>query len=197
MIPIPPVRSLAAVALLALVTACGKDEPHRTVTGPAPDPGPPVTTAVYEDSLRFFTGYPDLEMGTIPLVCCGLYDPGFVNENAMRIVFYDPANIKPRWEVLILVDRAQQGEVATLPTTVVSPSHVPRISMFVATQSNEFSSDAQGSSGTITVHSFHCTSASIQIDFSIDATIHSEYWDGGTIQVKGTFRGTFPPQSCS
>ena len=36
-----------------------------------------------------------------------------------------------------------------------------------------------------------------QIDFSIDATIHSEYWDGGTIQVKGTFRGTFPPQSCS
>ena len=197
MIRIPPVRSLAAVALLALVTACGKDEPHRTATGPAPSPGPPVTTAVYEDSLRFFIGGPDLEMGATPLVCCGLYDPGFVNESAMRIVFYDPANTKPGWQLLILVNRAQQGEVATLPTTVVAPSHVPRISMFVPTLSNEFSSDAQGSTGTITVHSFSCTSTSIQVDFSIDATIHSEYWDGGAIQVKGTFRGTFPPQSCS
>ena len=131
------------------------------------------------------------------MVCCGLYDPGFVNEKAMRIVFYDPANLKPRWELLILVDRAQQGEVAALPTVVVAPSHVPRISMFVGTQSNEFSSDAQGSTETITVNSFHCTNASIQIDFSVDATVHSEFWDGGAIQVKGTFRGTFPPNPCS
>jgi hypothetical protein len=192
MIRIPRPLALSALIILALLTACGKDDPKPT--GPDPTPGDPITTAVVEDSLQFILG-DTLSMATTPLVCCGLYDPGFVNERAMRIVFYDAANQKPGWEILVLIDRAQQGEVATLPTSVVSPSKVSRISMFVPI--NEFSSDAQGSSGTITVHSFSCTSTAIQIHFSVDAVLHSEFWDGGSIRVQGTFHGTFPPNACS
>ena len=184
--------TLAALVVLVLVTACGKDDPKPT--GPNPTPGDPITTAVVEDSLQFILG-DTLSMATTPLVCCGLYDPGFVNERAMRVVFYDAANQKPGWEILVLIDHAQQGEVATLPTSVVPPSKVSRISMFVPI--NEFSSDADGSSGTITVHSFSCTSTAIQIHFSVDAVLHSEYWDGGSIRVQGTVHGTFPPNECS
>lgn len=184
--------ALTALASLSLVAACGKDDgnPARPVTNP-------ITVAVVEDSLDFTIGDLTLTMGDSALVCCGLFDPDFVNERAMRVVFYDPANQNAGWQFLILIDRAQQGEVANLPTTVVAPSKVPRISMFVATPSNEFSSDAQGSSGTITVHSFSCSATAIRIHFSVDATIHSEFWDGGAVRVQGTFRGEFPPQSCS
>jgi hypothetical protein len=192
MIRIPRFLALTALTILVLLTACGKDDPKPTE--PNPTPGDPVTTAIVEDSLQFILG-DTLSMATTPLVCCGLYDPGFVNERAMRVVFYDAANQKPGWEILVLIDHAQQGEVATLPTSVVSPSKVSRISMFVPI--NEFSSDAQGSSGTITVHSFSCTSTAIQIHFSVDAVLHSEFWDGGSIRVQGTFHGTFPPNACS
>ncbi|HYJ34029.1 MAG TPA: hypothetical protein VE326_12535 [Candidatus Binatia bacterium] len=191
-------RQLAAlplVAALTLLAACGKDNPAR----PAPASGPsepPVTTATVADSLQFTVGGSAIAMGTAPLVCCGLYDPSFVNERAMRVVFYDPANQKAGWQLLILIDRAQQGEVAVLPTPVVAPSKVPRISMFVPTLGNEYNSDTDGSSGTITVHSFHCSGSAIEVYFSIDATLHSEFWDGGSIEVQGAFRGTFPPQAC-
>ena len=190
---IPHFLTLTALAALVFVTSCGKDDPKPTQ--PNPKPGDPITTAIVEDSLQFILG-DTLSMGTTPLVCCGLYDPGFVNERAMRVVFYDAANQKPGWQILVLIDHAQQGEVATLPTQVVAPSKVPRISMFVPTLTNEFSSDADGSSGTITVHSFSCTNTAIQIHFSVDAVLHSEFWDGGTIRVQGTFHGAFPPNEC-
>lgn len=183
-------RLLAWISLTALIllAACGRDDRNPTR---------PITTASVENSLQFAIGDSTVAMGTSFLACCGLYDPSFVNERALRVVFYDPANQSSGWEVLVLIDRAQQGEVATLPTPVVAPSKVPRISMFVATLSNEFNSDTDGSTGTITVHSYSCSKNAIQIHFSVDAILHSEFWDGGTVRVQGTFRGTFPPLSCS
>jgi hypothetical protein len=179
-----------------LLLACGRDDPNPTRPAPPGSSDPPVTTPVVADSLQFTVGGSAITMGTTPLVCCGLYDAGFVNERAMRVVFYDPANQKAGWQLLILIDRAQEGEVATLPTPVVAPSKVPRISMFVPTLGNEYSSDTDESSGTITVHSFRCSSSAVEVYFSVDATLHSEFWDGGSIQIRGAFRGTFPPRAC-
>jgi hypothetical protein len=48
----------------------------------------------------------------------------------------------------------------------------------------------------IVVHSFSCDSKRIQIHFSVDATLGSEFGDGPTMDVKGTFQGTFPKVSC-
>jgi len=178
------------LASAALLVACHKDSPN------APEP---VPATVVTDSL-VFTRPGDstaiVVMGTTPLVCCGLYDRSFVNERAMRIVLFDPANQKAGWQILILVDRAQAGATVTLPTTVVAPSKVPYVSMFVADFGNELSSDTEESSGTITVHSFSCSSAAIRIDFSVDATLGSEFADAPAMDVKGTFQATFPMQSC-
>jgi hypothetical protein len=135
-------------------------------------------------------------MGTTPLVCCGLYDPSFVNERAMRVVLYDPANQKPGWQILILIDRAQAGATTTLPTTVVAPSKIPHVSMFVADFGNDLSSDTEESSGSITVHSFRCDATTIQIDFGVGATLGSEFAGGPAMDVRGTFQATFPMQSC-
>lgn len=114
----------------------------------------------------------------------------------MRIVLYDPANQKPGWQILILVDRAQAGAPTALPTTVVPPSKVEYVSIFVADFGNDLSSDTDESSGTITVHSFSCSPTTIQIDFDVDAVLGSEFGGGPSMRVQGSFQATFPAQSC-
>jgi hypothetical protein len=180
-------RLLLGAALVSL--ACHR---HDKVVAP----GTPVVTVVV-DSLTFTRADSTVvESGATPFVCCGLYDPGFVNEHAMRIVMYDPANTKVGWQILILTDRAQAGAVTTLPTVVVPPSKVPHVSMFAADSLNELSSDTEESSGTITVHSFECTSTAIRIDFSVDAVLGSEFGDGPSMRVQGAFRAAFPATAC-
>ncbi|HEX7076869.1 MAG TPA: hypothetical protein VF363_00435 [Candidatus Eisenbacteria bacterium] len=183
---IPPL--LLVVAMLFL--ACGKDM-GRHATEPVPETVV-VNTIVFQrpDSSA-------VAMGTTPIACCGLYDPGFVNEKAMRIVLYDPANQGPGWQILILVDRAQAGVTTTLPTSVVPPSKAPYVTMFATTTAGEWSSDTEESSGTIIVHSFRCTSTTIQIDFSVDAVLGSELAGGPQMRVQGAFQATFPARSCT
>jgi len=176
--------------LTTVLFACSKKD------SPPIAPGPPAATVI-ADSLSFTRADSTAAtMGTTPLVCCGLYDPGFVNERAMRIVLYDPANQKPGWQILILIDRAQAGAVTTLPTAVVAPSKVPHVSMFVADLGNELSSDTSGSSGTMTVHSFQCTATAIQVDFSIDAILGSEFAGAPSMGARGRFLATFPASAC-
>jgi hypothetical protein len=182
-----PLSLLLAAAVL--FTACGEDD------GPNA-PGSAVEVAIIDSLVFTRADSSRVTMGVIPLVCCGPYDPGFVNERAMRIVFYDPANLLPGWQILVLTDRALAGEFTTLPTTVVPPSQVPFVSLFVAGIGNALSSDTQDSSGTITVHSFECDAAAIRIDFSVDAVLGSEFGGGPSMRVQGTFEATFPAQSC-
>jgi hypothetical protein len=184
-------RSLSCFLLAAapLSIACGRDDRPNA-------PGPPVPTVIVDSLVFTRADSTVVTMGATPLVCCGLYDPSFVNERAMRIVLYDPANQNPGWQILILIDRAQAGATTTLPTMVVPPSKVPYVSMFVADVGNDPSSDTQDSSGTITVHSLQCSSTAIQIDLSVDATLGSEFGGGPTMRVQGAFQATFPAQSC-
>jgi hypothetical protein len=180
-------RILLAAATMLL--ACGKDDKPNS---PGPLPQISITsTLVFQRSDSTV-----VTMGATPLFCCGLYDPGFVNERAMRIVLYDPANQNAGWQILVLIDRAQPGAVTTLPTTVVPPSKVPYVSMFAADMTNELSSDDQDSSGSITVHSFSCTATTIQIDFSVDAILGSEFGDGPPMRVQGSFQATLPMNAC-
>jgi hypothetical protein len=183
-------RYVPALVLLvfALGPGCKKNRPMTPV---------PVQTVVVSSLVFQRSDSTVVDMGAAPLVCCGLYDPSFVNERAMRIVFYDPAFQKPGWEILILIDRAAAGATTTLPTVVVAPSKVPRVSMFVADATNELSSDALDSSGTIVVHSFSCTATAIQLDFTVDAVLGSEFAGGASMRVQGSFQATFPAQSCT
>ena len=188
----PGLVSVSTWILLGLTLLLAACNSRRNPVAPVP-----VTVSV-TDSLVFTRAGSStpVAVGATPLVCCGLYDPGFVNEHAMRIVMYDPAAQRPGWQFLILTNRAQAGAATTLPTAVVAPSKVPYVSMFVADSLNELNSDTDKSSGTITVHSFSCSATAIQIDFSVDATLGSEFANSPAMDVKGTFRATFPMQSC-
>jgi len=96
------------MAAAGLVVACNKH--HKPI---APEP---VETAI-ADSLVFTRSDSSVvEMGPTPLVCCGIYDPGFVNEPAMRIVLYDPASQKPSGVILNLSPRLK-GACFQLPTS--------------------------------------------------------------------------------
>jgi hypothetical protein len=178
---------LAAMAAAMLTLACNR---HKSTA-------PGLAGTAIADSLVFTR--PDLsvvEMGTTPLVCCGLFDPSFVNERAMRIVFYDPAFVKPGWQIIVLIDHAQAGTTIHLPTVVVPPSRVPAVEMFVADIGNELSTSSGASSGTLTVHSFHCDDSSIQIYFTVNAALGSELAGGPFMSVHGAFRATFPAAAC-
>jgi hypothetical protein len=180
---------LVAIAAATLTVACN----HHKPTAPG------LAGTAIADSLVFTR--PDLsvvEMGTTPLVCCGLFDPSFVNERAMRIVFYDPSptNPKPGWQIIVLIDHAQAGVTIHLPTVVVPPSRVPAVEMFVADLGNELSTSSGASSGTLTVHSFHCDASSIQIYFTVNAALGSELAGGPFMSVHGSFRATFPAAAC-
>lgn len=181
---------LLVVGLVA--AGCSDDD------GPAANtaPGNPVQVSIADSLIFTRADSTVVAMGESTLVCCGLYDPGFVNERAMRIVRYDTGTPKPGWQILVLIDRAVAGAVTTLPTAVVPPSKVPYVSMFVADLANELSSETAGSSGTITVHSFSSTPARFGIDFSVDAVLGSEFGGGPSMRVQGTFQATFPAQSC-
>jgi hypothetical protein len=113
--PAPFPRASAWIVTLAvtLLPACSSDD---KTTAPQP------VETVIADSLVFTrAGGTVVTMGATPLVCCGLYDPGFVNERAMRIVFYDPAAQKSGWQIVVLIDRAQAGQQPA-PTSVVPPT---------------------------------------------------------------------------
>jgi len=182
------VSVVLVMAAALLVVACRK---QKNPVQPVPE------GTVIADSLVFtHDGSTVVPMGTTPLVCCGLYDPGFVNERAMRVVFYDPAFQKPGWQILVLIDRAQAGATVTLPTVVVPPSRVPAVELFVADFGNELSSSAGTSSGTITVHSFSCDAANIRIYFTVDVALGNELAGGPNGFMRGSFRATFPASAC-
>lgn len=184
----------ATLVAVALVLGC-KD--HKA-TNPIPGGGGGGGGTAVVDSL-VFTNLLDgstVDMGTTPLVCCGLYSS--VNERAMQVIFYDPPTYaKPGWQILILIDHAVAGATTTLPTVAVAPSRVPAVEMFINGPGNLMSSSAGTSSGTIVVHSFHCTASSIQLDFSVNANMGNELTGGPYMHVKGNFRATFPAHACT
>lgn len=185
-----PYTTRILIAAAALSVACSQDE-APTTPGPAPK-------TVIEDSLVFQRADSTIvTMGTTPIVCCGIYDPSFVNEHALEIVMFDQATQRPTWRILLLTDHAQAGATTTLPTTFVSPSKAPYVSLFATDYPNQVNSDQSASVGTIIVHSFSCTPTSISIDFNIDAVLASEFAVGTPMRAKGRFRAILPAQSCS
>ncbi|HET9939917.1 MAG TPA: hypothetical protein VFR25_02330 [Candidatus Eisenbacteria bacterium] len=133
-------------------------------------------------------------MGDSVLTCCGHYDPGFINERVIHVMYYDPTFQEKSWNIEILADAATQGAVYTLPTTVVPPHKVPYVTLFAP--SGEYSSSEQLASGTITLNSFECGASTISVDFSVDATLESETSHGSTITVQGRFRAVYPKTEC-
>jgi hypothetical protein len=189
MVPTRKLRAWLLPALLGLVLlpACSEDE-KKYPTAPPPTP-------FVEDSLVFQRMDGSIiEMGDSTLNCCGLFDPGFVNEEAIRLIYWDPTLQKNSWQILILTGATRPGSVYTLPTAPVVPHKMPTVSLFV--HGGEYSSDTELASGTITIHSFECATSTMSVDFTVDAVLDAELAGGGQITVHGRFRAVYPRTTC-
>ncbi|HEU4726141.1 MAG TPA: hypothetical protein VFU59_12720 [Candidatus Eisenbacteria bacterium] len=133
-------------------------------------------------------------MGDSAITCCGLYDPGFINERVIRVIYYDPTLQKKSWVIEVLIDATTQGSVHTLPTHPVPPHAVPYVTLFA--HFGEYSSSTEFAAGTITLNSFECGASTTSLDFSVDATLESETSHGSTITVKGRFRAVYLKNEC-
>lgn len=181
------------LGLVVLLSACGDDN-NRGVHLMAPPTSPPPSPFV-EDSLVFrTTGGTVIEMGDSAITCCGHYDPGFINERVIRIIYSDPTLQKRSWVIEILIDATAPGSVYTLPTHPVPPHAVPYVTLFA--HFGEYSSSEEHASGTITLNSFECGATTTSVDFSVDATLESETMHGSTITVEGRFRAVYPRNEC-
>jgi hypothetical protein len=192
-----PFRTWLLPALLAalLLPACGGDDGGDETFPTEPDSTGPPPTPFVEDSLVFrrLDGSV-IEMGGSSLHCCGLYDPGWANEHAIRVMYWPPTLQTNSWSITILTGATAPGSVHTLPINVVRPHKVPAVQLFV--HGGEYSSETDEASGTITLHSFECAASTMSLDFSVDAVLDSEYSDGSQVTVQGRFRAVFPRTAC-
>jgi hypothetical protein len=183
----------ALLGLIVLLSGCDEKSDSG---GPLviPPTSPPPSPFV-EDSLVFRTAAGSvIEMGDSAITCCGLYDPGFINERVIRIIYYDPTLQKKSWVIEILIDATAPGSIHTLPTHPVPPHAVPYVTLFA--HFGEYSSSEELASGTITLHSFECGATTTSVDFNVDATLESETMHGSTITVRGRFRAVYPKNEC-
>ena len=101
----------------------------------------------------------------------------------------------PVWWLKVVVDDVVPGEPIDFPNVFIwdQPKDAD---LFIYDPPGEYSSSADGSSGQITIHRLDCGHGG-GIEFSINAVIDSEFHDGGTVTVTGTFVAplTGPPGS--
>ncbi len=167
-------QRVVACALFALLlfAACDDDE---VPTRPMPNLLRNTLTFVRQDSTQ-------IPIGTVYAVCCAVWEPGFIDKQALKILFYDPANQLGGWKLFLLPNEAARDSTYTLPTAEAGQSHV---SMFVVDPNgNELNSDVMESAGSITLHSFSC-GPPVRADVTVDAVLGSEFGGGPPIRVQG------------
>jgi hypothetical protein len=170
------VRLLCAVLLFS---SCG-DSP----TGPGPVENSLVFTRANQSRISF----PGL---ALLFVWCGPWDD-VVATPSLQIVLA-AATGGPYWHLQAVVSDVTVGKPLTFPNISVQPKNVD---IFVLDPPNELSTSTDESSGSITFQKLNCGSGG-EVQFSINATIGSEFGDGPPITVAGNFRapiGQAPPK---
>jgi hypothetical protein len=176
--------SLVGILLLGIV-GCGDDDPS--------DPGNGIPDNTITNNLTFTrqNGTP-LVMGTDYAICCGIWEPGFNDNNTLKIFFYDPllwtnpSQAESFWKLFIIKNKLQIDSSYDFPTSAESPL---RMFLVDASSGNEISGDEEESSGTITIERLRC-GPPVRIKFTIDVVLGSEFHLAPTVSVTGTFTAT-------
>lgn len=125
-------------------------------------------------------------------ICCAIWEPGHIDKNTLKIFFYDPllwsdpSNAKSFWKLFIIVDEIGLETPYSFPVSLDDPI---RVFLMDVTCGNELSGAEEESSGIITIDRLTCGSP-LQITFSIDAIIGSEFHLLPGVNVTGTFSAT-------
>jgi hypothetical protein len=167
---------IGALAVLLLSFGCGDDDPGPTQSDPPENE--------FSNNLTFTRqGGATMSSGSEIAICCGIWEPGHIDDNTLKILWGDST---AAWKLFILVDEVSAGTTYDLATIGAAP-----VQMFIAdfSDGNELNSDQSESTGTITINSFSC-GPPVTLDVTINATIDSEFHDGPSVTVTGTFTCT-------
>ncbi|HEX7878499.1 MAG TPA: hypothetical protein VF720_03770 [Candidatus Eisenbacteria bacterium] len=171
---------LPAVSGLMLLVAsgCGDDDVNRT--------GPPITTVEDHLDFRDAEGQPiDFGPGAETFIWCGPWESD-VEEPALH-VFVGTVDPPRAWQLMVVLDDVDPGESVTFPNEFVFDQ--PRNAhLFIVDPPNQGATDTEDSFGAITFTRIACGTDGA-VEFTIDATIGSEFGDGPIVTVTGSFRG--------
>jgi hypothetical protein len=125
-------------------------------------------------------------MGVNYAICCGPWEAGYDETFVLKIFCYGGSAEESVWKLFIVVDEVELDTPYAFPTDEANPAV---IYMVDASNSNELSSDTDESSGTITFTVLNC-GPPLEVDFTVDCNVGSEFGDGPSVDVSGDFRCT-------
>jgi len=124
-------------------------------------------------------------------VWCGPWEKILIPVNALHIWFgFDPTDpdIKATWRLRAVLNDVKIGEELKFPNSFIWDQ--PKgVLLSVLDAPNELSTQEGGSRGGIIFQKLECDIKD-EVQFSIDAVIGSEFHDGDSLRVSGTFRAT-------
>jgi hypothetical protein len=178
-------RVVRVLGAMLLLSSCGKSP-----TGPDSVENSLVFTRANQSRISF-------PSGAQLFAWCGPWD-SLVATPSVQVLFA-AATISgapdPSWHLKAVASDVTVGTPRTFPNLFISDQ--PKgVDIFVLDPPNELSTSTDNSSGSITFQKLNCGTGG-EVQFSINATIGSEFGDGPSITMAGAFRspiGQAPPK---
>jgi len=174
---------LALVATAVLSISCSENGPSG--------PGAAQNSLVF---IRADQSVISFSSDALLYVWCGSWEEGMIATPSFQVLFGGPGAGDPMWHLRAVVADVKIGEALTFPNNFVFD--LPQgVDLFLADLPNELSTQSSRSSGSITFQKLQCGSGG-EVQFSIDAVIGSEFGNGPSVNVTGTFRAAIgqPPR---
>ena len=157
--------------------ADGRPVPHPDLA-----PAPAENNLVFQREDGSIIQFPP---GTKSWVWCGPWEEGQVDTPSLHIVTFDPSG-PPYWSLNAVLAEVTLGQPVVFPNLWTWPNPAG-VEIFVWDPPNELSTQTGDSGGSIVFQKLNCESSG-EVQFSIEATIGSEFGDGLPITVRGDFQ---------
>jgi hypothetical protein len=118
-------------------------------------------------------------------VWCGPWESELVPVPSLHVWFGTASPGQPGWVLRAVVGDVELGEPLSFPNYFVW-DQPDSVLMFLLDPPNELATDTEESSGSIVFYRLPCPGG-MDVDFSIDAVLGSEYGDGPSVAVRGRF----------
>ena len=149
--------------------------------GSPTEPEPVENSLVFTRANQSRISFPS---GAKLFVWCGPWD-NLVATPSLQVLFAAP-EISPSWHLQAVVSDVTVGNPLTFPNRFIF-DQPKNVNLFVLDPPNELSTSEDKSAGSITFQKLNCGSGG-EVQFSINATIGSEFGNGPSITVAGAFR---------
>jgi hypothetical protein len=172
-------KPAVTAAMLALFTSCSERDPVQSLDQDVIDI---IMTRADGTVVQFADD-------AILFIWCGSWEEN-VPVPSLRIVLGGPGSGEPYLQLRAVLDNVTVGEPLSFPNTFVFDQ--PKdVDVFVFDPPNEASTQTEGTGlgGQITFQELACEAAD-RIEFTIDATLGSEFGNGPAITVSGRFRAS-------